>query len=200
LSGTAQTETVTGTPPNETTHDNTDAVNGTITGSTVELRIGGDNPVFGQLLASSLTITRPETNGQEVTDQYSASTPDQYNTLVSQLQQSVASANSSAQQAAAQAQAAQHAAQTAQEATMKASCIKHGGDYQGSGGCWNVPDGRGHTFYVPLNPDGSPQSGTWPSDTSSSTAPQTVCTGSDGAMYTFNSSSIPPGYSNCHPQ
>jgi hypothetical protein len=228
LSDTAQTETVSGTPPNETTQDNSETISATVNGSTVELSgIDSSGPVFGQLSSSTLSITRPGPNGQVVTDQYAASTPGGYNALVSQLQQSVGRDNNAEQQQEAQAKAAQQAALAAQDGTMRASCSNHGGQYQGSGQCWNVPDGHGHTFYVPLNPDGSPQSGAWPADQATSaagasgpasaasppaappatvppaapptTVPQISCTGSDGATYIFNSNDIPPGYTNCHP-
>jgi hypothetical protein len=146
-----------------------------------------------------------------VTDQYSAGTPDEYNVAVSQLQQTVASANSAEEQRQAQAKAAQQAAAAAQEATMSASCSKHRGHYEGAGECLDVPDGHGHTFYVPLNPDGSPQSGGWPADSQASssttgaaqsppptTNPSYHCKGPDGATYVINSTDIPPGYSDCH--
>ena len=47
-------------------------------------------------------------------------------------------------------------------------------------------------------PQSAPPPTTPPPAAPPTTVPQIACTGPDGATYIFNSTSIPPGYSNCH--
>jgi hypothetical protein len=108
ISGSAQVETLSGTPPNASVSTQTISVAGQLNGSTITLSFNGGTKVFGTLSGGSFTVNFPQSDGSLSPVTFTAATATQFNQALSNLQGNTGSADQSA--AAAQNIAAQQAA------------------------------------------------------------------------------------------
>ena len=108
LTGSAQVETLSGSPPNQTVHTDTLTVSGQLQGSTITLSFNGGTEVFGTLSGGSFTVNFPQTDGSLAPVTFSSATAAQFNQALAELQGNTGSADSQA--AAADQLAAERAA------------------------------------------------------------------------------------------
>ena len=146
LSGTAQYETLSGSPPNQTVSTQTISVTGQLSGSTITVSFDGGASVFGTLSGGSFTVNFPQNDGslEPITFQEASAT--QFNEALASLQGNTSSTDRSAAAAeaatAAQAAAATQAAEAATAAKVAAATQAAQPICQGVGGTLSVsPDG-----------------------------------------------------------
>jgi hypothetical protein len=109
MSGSAQVETLSGTPPNASVQTSTVSVNGSMNGDTITFSFDGGADVFGTLSGESFTVNFPQQDGSLAPTTFTSATAEQFNEALSNLQGNTGSANQRAAQAQAIAQ--QHAQQ-----------------------------------------------------------------------------------------
>jgi len=103
VSGTAQDDSITGTPPNETLSTNTITVAGQQNGSTISLSFAGNTEEFGTIAGGSFTLNFPQSDGSLAPVTFQQSSTSAFNSAVATLNASIAQDN---QTAAEQAQIA----------------------------------------------------------------------------------------------
>jgi hypothetical protein len=96
LSGSAQYDTLQGTPPNATVNTQTISVTGSLNGSQITLSFNGGAEVFGTISGGSFTVNFPQRDGQLAPVQFAAATAPQFNQALARLQGNTGSANQNA--------------------------------------------------------------------------------------------------------
>lgn len=96
LTGTAQVETLSGTPPNASVSTDTISVTGKLAGSTITLSFDHGTEVFGTLSGGSFTVNFPQSNGSLAPITFTAASATQFNQALAHLQNNTGSANQSA--------------------------------------------------------------------------------------------------------
>jgi hypothetical protein len=99
LSGTAEDDTLSGSPPNQTVATDTITVSGQVNKSQISLSFNGGASVFGTLSGGSFTVNFPQTDGSLAAITFRAASATQFNQALSNLQSNTGSANQSAAQA-----------------------------------------------------------------------------------------------------
>ena len=99
LSGTAQVETLSGYPPNQSVSTDTISVSGQFSGSTIRLSFNGGATVFGTLSGGSFTVNFPQTDGSLAPVTFTAATATQFNQALAVLRGHTGSANQNAAEA-----------------------------------------------------------------------------------------------------
>ncbi len=115
LSGSAQYDTLEGTPPNSTVNTQTISVTGSLNGSQITLSFNGGAEVFGTISGGSFSVNFPQQNGQLAPVQFTSATAAQFNQALARLQGNTGSANQNAA-AAQQLQKEQQAIDGASQA------------------------------------------------------------------------------------
>ena len=93
LSGSLQEVTTQGSPPQETTSQQTASITGTLQGSQVTLSVNGSPPLFGTLHSDSLLLNTPVSGGGLAGTVCQGSSPSGFDQSVQRLQSDVAQAN-----------------------------------------------------------------------------------------------------------
>lgn len=99
LSGSAQVEALSGSPPNQSVSTNTISVSGQLEGSTITLSFSGGTKVFGTLSGGAFTVNFPQSDGSLAPVTFTAATATQFNQALANLQGNTGSSNQSAAQA-----------------------------------------------------------------------------------------------------
>jgi hypothetical protein len=99
LSGSAQVETLTGSPPNQTVNTKTISVVGQFSGSTITLSFDNGNEVFGTLADGSFTVNFPQQDGSLAPVTFTSATAARFNQALATLQGTTGSVNSQAAEA-----------------------------------------------------------------------------------------------------
>lgn len=108
VNGTAEVDTLSGTPPNQSVSTKTINVTGQLQGSTITLSFNGGTEVFGTLSGGSFTVNFPQTDGSLAPVTFTSATATQFNQALAALQGTTGAVNSQA--AAANQLAAEKAA------------------------------------------------------------------------------------------
>lgn len=108
VNGTAEGDTLSGTPPNQSVSTKTITVTGQDQGSTVALSFYGGTEVFGTLSGGSFTVNFPQQDGSLAPVTFTSATATQFNQTLAALQGTTGTVNSQA--AAANQLAAEKAA------------------------------------------------------------------------------------------
>lgn len=96
LSGSAQVETLSGSPPSQSVSTNTISVSGQVDGSAITLSFNAGTKVFGTLSAGSFTVNFPQNDGSLAPVAFTEATATQFNQALADLQGNTGSANQSA--------------------------------------------------------------------------------------------------------
>jgi len=99
LSGSAQVETLSGSPPNQSVSTNTISVSGQLDGSTITLSFNGETKVFGTLSGGTFEVNFPQNDGSLAPVTFTTATATQFNQALADLQGNTGSANQSAAEA-----------------------------------------------------------------------------------------------------
>ena len=119
VSGTAEVDTLTGTPPNQSVSTKTISVSGQVQGSTITLSFNGGTEVFGTLSDGSFTVNFPQSDGSLAPITFHSATASDFNQALSALQGNTGAQNSQA--AAANQLASERAA-----IDQAAASVSHG--------------------------------------------------------------------------
>lgn len=95
LSGTAQTVTTKGQPPNMSTSSNTLSLTGTLSDLSISISFSGDPTTSGTMAGGSFVLNFPQTNGTLAPVTFASASARQFNVAVNSLSQQVAQANQS---------------------------------------------------------------------------------------------------------
>jgi hypothetical protein len=96
ISGTAEVETLTGTPPNQSVSSDLIAVSGQINGSTITLSFNGSARVSGTLSSGSFTVNLRQIDGSVARVTFTAASASQFQQALSALEGTIGTAGKSA--------------------------------------------------------------------------------------------------------
>lgn len=106
LSGSAQVVYATGTPPEQTTSNQTIPISGTIHGSAISISFGSQPASFGTISGGDITIDFPQSDGTLPPITFHTASAADFNTAVAILQSGIGTTNSNTAAEQAQAKAA----------------------------------------------------------------------------------------------
>ena len=96
VSGTAQADSITGSPPNESLSTNTITVTGQQNGSTISLSFNGHTEEFGTITSGSFTLNFPQSDGSLAPVTFQQSSTSAFNSAVAALNAAISQANQTA--------------------------------------------------------------------------------------------------------
>lgn len=96
ISGTAQVDTLSGTPPNQSVSTKTISVTGQLQGSTITLSFDGGTEVFGTLSGGSFTVNFPQPDGSLGPVTFTSASASDFNQALAALQGNTGAQNSQA--------------------------------------------------------------------------------------------------------
>jgi hypothetical protein len=96
VNGTAEVDTLSGTPPNQSVSTKTINVTGQLQGSTITLSFNGGTEVFGTLSDGSFTVNFPQSDGSLGPVTFTSATASDFNQALSALQGNTGAQNSQA--------------------------------------------------------------------------------------------------------
>jgi hypothetical protein len=94
--GTAEVDSLVGSPPNQSVSNKTITVTGQLQGSTITLSFDGGTEVFGTLSGGSFTVNFPQPDGSLAPVKFSSAAADQFNQALAALQGNTGASNSQA--------------------------------------------------------------------------------------------------------